>query len=175
MTTLAPNSSEPAPPLPTLCIASENLRSLAHNTNIDSTAFQSVLVSAIQVLDQVFLAEKHIATAAISLAQKRKLANMVERIKFAQFSSRALLNDQGTRILQLQNPSSATEDDSSISWWFHLTEGIETLEEGINWIGSIISGQPADSPARKLSQIIAGLLRSHYDELLEEAENWLMA
>ena len=175
MTPYSTNTSQQttAVPLPKYCQTTDRLQALIESVNTDTIAFQSVLVSAIQILDRVYLEEQRIAHVAISLAQRRKMADMVTRIKLLRFSLRAILNDQGMRILQLQSKPQNRED-MQISWWYHLTEGIETLESGIDWIGSIISGQPHDSPARKLSDLIAGLLRSHYDELLKEAEHWLM-
>ena len=173
MTTIEVNPTEyDNPPLVDFCDTSEQLNALARHVDTETTAFQSVLVSAIRILDLAYDAEHRIATAAISLAQKRKLDEMVGRIHVIRFMCRSLLNAQGARILQLHTEEPRHEEQS-VSWWFYLTEGIETLERGIDWIGSIISGQPAGSPSRKLSDIIAALLRGHYDELLKEAEHWL--
>lgn len=166
--------SKKAIPLPRYCDTADNLNALAQRVNTQSISFQSVLVAAVQIMDKVYSCEQRISDAAISLAQKRKMAEMVTRTKLLRFSLFDLLNDQGSRILELQ-ANSPDGIEKNVSWWYHITEGIETLEVGIDWIGSLISGQSQDSPVRELSNLIAELLREHYEELLKEAEHWLTA
>ena len=59
------------------------------------------------------------------------------------------------------------------TWWFSLTEAIEALEEGSNRMRALANGQPAEAPARVLSESTAKLLREHHERLVDEADRWM--
>lgn len=139
---------------------------------VNTTAFQSVLVTAVQILQNVRRAETMSWRASISLAQGENLSAMVDETNEMLALLKQALNEQGARVLAIASVPPAT-DKSPISWWFSLAESIETINSGIDWIRSIISGQPKDSPARRLSGAVSQLLQQHYNTFLTEAEEWL--
>ena len=50
---------------------------------------------------------------------------------------------------------------------------MHVLEEGTEWVGTVVAGQPKGSAVRLLSSIIARLLHNHYNKLLAEANQWM--
>ncbi len=145
----------------------ENLTHLFANENVSSIAFQSVLVAAIQIVERVREEEVAVARAAISLAHKEQLSHMLASTDSMMQVLRSALNDQGSRILDLQ-PRELGLDDRHNSWWFCLAKAIETLNAGMDWINSIVSGQQRDSPSRKLANIVSGFLEQHHSHLDDE-------
>ncbi len=145
---------------------------LLNAPEVHTTAFQSVLVTAIQILQNVRHRETMSWRASISLAQGENLSAMVDETNAMLELLKQALNQQGQRVLSIVSVPPIT-DKSPISWWFSIAESIETLNSGIDWIGSIVSGQPKDSPARRLSGAVTQLLQLHYNIFLGEAEEWL--
>ena len=148
------------------------LYELLEAPEVNTTAFQSVLVTAVQILQNVRRAETMSWHASISLAQGENLSAMVDETNAMLTMLKQALNEQGARVLAIASVPPAM-DKSPISWWFSLAESIETINSGIDWIGSIISGQPKNSPARRLSGVVSQLLQQHYNTFLTEAEEWL--
>ncbi len=151
----------------------EALRSLVENTNQTGSAYQSVAVAAVQILERALSYEREAAEAALSLGQQEKLASMVETVEQAAAILRSNLDAQGGKVMHLCAQGDRPEPTDGQPWWFALTDALEVLEEGTGRMASLTSAQPADSPARELSQLIAQLLRGHHDELLLEADDWI--
>ncbi len=147
----------------------EQLSALFASENISSIAFQSVLVAAIQIMDRVREEEVAVSVAAISLAHRQQLAHMLASVDSMIQLLRAALNDQGSRILDLQ-PRDLGMDDQNTSWWFCLAQALETLNAGKDWITSIVSGQQKESPARELARIISSFLEKHHARLHAETQ-----
>lgn len=156
----------------TLVASAQPLFDLLKTPEVNTTAVQSVLVTAIQILQNVRRTESMSWRASISLAQGENLNAMVEETTTMLELLKQALNEQGQRVLTIVSAPSVT-DKSPLSWWFSLAESIETINSGIDWIGSIISGQPEGSPARRLSGAVSDLLQRHYSIFLAEAEEWL--
>lgn len=154
----------------------EALRRLVVEVDCQGTTYQSVAVAALQILQRAVSYEQEAAEAALSLGQQEKMESMVETAEQAVSVLRETLTAQGHKVMHLcaeQSPPAPSPQASGQPWWFALTDALEVLEEGTDRMASLTTGQPADSPARKLSQLIARLLRGHHDALLLEAEEWI--
>jgi hypothetical protein len=153
--------------------AAERVRDLARHTQSDSVAYQSVAVAGLQILERVLRHEKAAAAAAISLAQRDKLAGMVQSLEQTVSALRTSLSAQGTKMLHACTQNRPITRTDERSWWFALTETIEALEGGIDAISGIVSCQPRGGASRQLSGTIARLLHRHHNDLLSEAEHWI--
>jgi hypothetical protein len=149
------------------------LRALVENTERQGTAFQSVAVAAVQILERALCYEREAAEAALSLGQQEKLESMVETVERAAAVLRSALNAQGAKVMHLCAEGDQSTPSDNQPWWFALTDALEILEEGTGRMSSLTTAQPTGSPARELSQLIAQLLRGHHDELLLEADDWI--
>ena len=165
-----------APEAPTPDV--EALRALVEDVDCQCAPYQSVAVAAVQILERALRYEREAAEAALSLGQQEKLRSMVGVAYQTASVLRDTLNAQGHKVMRLctKEPLSDPGGDPQSSgqpWWFVLTDALEVLEEGTDQMASLTTGQPPDSPARELSQLITQLLRSHHDALLLEAEEWI--
>ena len=153
-------------------VYSRQVRALAHHTDAESVAFQCVAAAALQTLERVLYRERRVAEAAISLAQREKLNEMIHTVAATAEAVRATLTSQGQHML----PSASEHDVDEApehSWWFALSEALHTLDEGQMWVRSVAAGQPRGSAAHTLSSLIARLLQTHYHAVLAEAEHWM--
>ena len=151
----------------------EALRVLIDRTDEKGTAFQSVAVAAVQILERALCYEREAAEAALSLGQQEKLASMVDTVEQAAAVLRSALDAEGGSVARLCTAGDRPAPTDGQPWWFALTDALEVLEEGTGRMTSLTTAQPNGSPARKLSQLIAQLLRGHHDELLLEADDWI--
>ncbi len=149
------------------------LQTLVEDVNHEGTAFQSVAVAAVQILERALSYEREAAEAALSLGQQEKLESMVETAEQAAVILRNALNAQGAKVMHLCADRQPSAPEDGQPWWFALTDALEVLEEGSGRMASLTTAQPDGSPARALSQFIAQLLRGHHDALLLEAEEWI--
>lgn len=148
-------------------------------------AFQSTLAAAAQAVERALRCEEAAAGAALSLAQRDALAGMTEELRAVTGALQALLDEQGRCLMpscadekksmfrRIRRDRSAERPSERPSWWFSLTEAIETLEEGADRMEALAGGQPAAVPSRVLSESTAALLRGHHDRLVDEAERWM--
>ena len=153
------------------CPYAQRVRSLVSSLH-GSVACQSVAVAVLQTLDRVLRTERQAASAAISLAQGEKLERMIETSEETLMAIADALNAQGSHIMSL----SLDEDrpiDAETSWWFALTEAIESVENGTRRVLSLASGQPKGGAVRQLGTIVVQLLRNKHRQLLSEAEAWI--
>jgi hypothetical protein len=151
----------------------EALRVLIDRTDEKGTAFQSVAVAAVQILERALCYEREAAEAALSLGQQEKLASMVDTVEQAAAVLRSALDAEGGSVAHLCTAGDQPAPTDGQPWWFALTDALEVLEEGTGRMTSLTTAQPDGSPARELSQLIAQLLRGHHDELLLEADDWI--
>jgi hypothetical protein len=149
------------------------LRVLMENTEHTGSAFQSVTVAAVQILERALSYEREAAEAALSLGQQEKLKSMVQTIEQTAALLRSNLDARGGKVIHLCDQGDRPEPTDHQPWWFALTDALEVLEEGTDRMTSLTTAQPDDSPARRLSQCIAQLLRGHHDALLLEADDWI--
>lgn len=151
----------------------ESLRGLVQNAEQEGTAFQSVSVAAVQILERALCYEREAAEAALSLGQQEKLESMVQTIERAASLLREHLDARNSKAIHLCGERDAITVEDGQPWWFALTDALEVLEEGTGRMSSLTTAQPHGSPARKLSQLIARLLQGHHDALLLEADDWI--
>lgn len=149
-------------------------------------AFQSTLAAAAQVVARALEMEEEAAHAAISLAQNDALGEMTEELRAVSKALQASLDVQGRCLMppceekrgsknpfRLRRRERAAPPSERPTWWFSLTEAIESLEEGSNRMRALAGGQPADAPSRALSESTAALLAEHHDRLVEAAGRWM--
>ena len=150
-------------------------------------AFQSTLASAAQAVQRALQREVVVEEAALSLAQQDTLRGMSRELRAVSDALQSSLDDQG-RCLMPPRPDTAKwsarlarkvraprkpEAVQRPTWWFSLTEAIETLEEGADRMDALASGQSDEAPSRALGRATAELLRGHQDRLLGEADRWI--
>lgn len=160
-------SSSPSP--------AERVRSIAQTKPTDGTAIQSVLVAVLQVLRRVHRCECQVAAASISKGQGEKLQRMIKCLEETDQALCDTLSEQGAKMLDLTVDKHDEEEDESNenSWWFALTEALQTIEDDIEWITSLVSRQPKGSTGRTVSGVVVRLLHRHYNAMLLEAERWM--
>ena len=148
---------------------------LAQQAGAGRTVFQSVAVTAHQLLGCVLRSDRQAAAAALSLGQREKLDAMIGTVETTEAALREVLSEQGAQMLGLcaAPPVSKGPADEDGSWWFALTEALETLEDGAQQMASLAESQPEDSPAHRLGEVVASLMEQHHADLLTEAEQWI--
>ncbi len=152
----------------------EALRTVVDRLGQQGTAFQSVVVVAVQILERALCYEREAANAALSLGQREKLNSMVNTAERAAALLRSTLNAQGgAKVMDLCAQGDSPSPADNQPWWFALTDALEVLEEGTSRMGSLTTAQPKESMARELSEVIVQLLRQHHDALLIEADEWI--
>lgn len=152
----------------------EALQALIDRVGQEGTAFQSVVVAAVQILERAICYEREAAEAALSLGQQEKLGAMVDTAEQAAALLRSVLSAQGgSKVMHLCGQTDSSTPTDNQPWWFALTDALEVLEEGTSRMGSLTTAQPEGSSARELSQVVAQLLREHHDALLLEADEWI--
>lgn len=149
------------------------LRTLAQCPETGSIAFQSVAVAAIRTLDRARVAVCEAGQAALSLGQQTKIKRIVGSLDSAAQTLEATLSDKGNRMLDLNACAPVTKNGEDTTWWFALTEAIQTVDAGIDWLTSLVSGQPDGAPTHMLGSLVSDFLRTHHDALLLEAETWM--
>ncbi len=152
----------------------EALRALIERVGQEGSAFQSVAVAAVQILERALCYEREAAEAALSLGQQEKLDSMVDTAEQAVALLRSTLNSQGSgKAIHLCSQGEPPTPTDNQPWWFALTDALEVLEEGTGRMTSLTMAQAEGSPACELSRVVAQLLREHHDALLLEADEWI--
>lgn len=152
----------------------EALKALVDRVGQEGTAFQSVAVAAVQILERALCYEREAAEAALSLGQQEKLGSMVETAEQAVSILRGTLTAQGgSKVIHLCAQGEPPAPTDNQPWWFALTDALEVLEEGTGRMTSLTTAQAEGSHARELSRVVAQLLREHHDALLLEADEWI--
>lgn len=167
----------------------EEVRELAARAEKQGSAiaFQSTLAAAAQTIQRALQREEAAEAAALSLAQQDALRGMSGELRAVSDVLQSSLDRQGRCLMptcpdatkwpaRLARKVRAPRKPAPVqrpTWWFSLTEAIETLEEGADRMDALASGQSAEAPSRVLGQATAELLRGHQDRLLGEAERWI--
>lgn len=151
------------------------IRKLTRQDGAQRVVFQSVAVTAIQLLNRAQQSNIIAAEAAISLGQRERLEKMNGELRETMNALQEGLSSQGEQMLDLCDPGAGTppSGDDGHSWWFALTESIEMLEEGATQMSSLAHGQPDGTGARHLGECLAELLEKQHAELLMEADQWI--
>lgn len=157
-------------------VASERVRQLSGSTEAKRVVFQSVAVTGFQLLRCILHRNRQALDAAISLGQREKLQNMISALEELSDTLQHSLSQQGAQMLNLCGPSDAEkqpDQPEEDSWWFALTEALESIEAGIQQMDNLADGQPEESAPHRLSDLLAGVLRRQHEELLHEAQQWI--
>lgn len=152
------------------CPYADRVRYIATHMQI-GVAYQSLAAAALETLHRVIAKEKLASRASISLAQGEKLEEMIRDSVSTADALTSSLGPQRSHLLRLDTGES--QEGSDQSWWYALTETIETIEDGINRILSLSASQPHGGAARQLGAVIIRLLRSHHRQLMTEADAWI--
>ena len=156
--------------------AAERVRALSSSAEAQRVVFQSVAVTGLQLLRGILRRDRQALDAAISLGQREKLESMVEALEELDETLKQSLSEQGVQMLSLCGPSASdarSEQPEEESWWFALTEALESIEGGIQQMDNLADGQPEDSAPHRLSDLLANVLRHQHEELLHEAQQWI--
>ena len=156
--------------------AAERVRVLSGSAEAQRVVFQSVAVTGLQLLRGILRRDRQALDAAISLGQREKLESMIGALEEIDETLKQSLSEQGMQMLSLCGPSASdahSEQPEEDSWWFALTEALESIEGGIQQMDNLAAGQPEDSAPHRLSDLLANLLRHQHEELLREAQQWI--
>ncbi|MBX2822822.1 MAG: hypothetical protein KTR29_24200 [Rhodothermaceae bacterium] len=151
------------------------IQQMLQSPGTGGTAFQSFVITSLQMLATIHEKEVHANEAALSLGQQTKVQRMMGNVEELQRLLKSVLNKQGKQLLDMQIALTSKEPEpSSGSWWACLDELIETIGLGIECIGSIIRSQPKESLARMLGAGVIDVLSVQHKELLAETDEQLI-
>ena len=157
---------------PESCPAS--ISDLVNQDDAQRVVFQSVAVTALQLVDRARKSNIKAAEAAISLGQRERLNQMNAVLTDTMKVLQTGLSSQGEQMLNLCEPNTEeTNSEDGHSWWFSLTECIELLEQGGKQMQSLAQSQPHGSAAHHLGLCLDKLFREQHAELLREADQWI--
>ncbi|GIV58613.1 MAG: hypothetical protein D6746_06770 [Bacteroidetes bacterium] len=157
-----------APP----CPEAERLYRLAEAGGLADAAGQAIVVAALQVVRCLEARERALAAAAMSLAQREKMAALLAELDAFARALEAVLGESGRKMLAMTPPPPPQGPDDNL-WWFALAEALQAIETGMQRIGALVAGRPRGSLARTLGSLTLRLLRRHEHALLAEAEHWM--
>ena len=146
---------------------------LAHDSA--GTSFQSVVMTAVKIVERALCVEQRVVQAALSLGQREKVTEMVKTTEAAAELLRSTLSARGPSLNQLCGERPTVDATERASWWYMLAEAVEVLDDSVEQLVSLSNAQAKDSLARALSDCVAQLLRRHHNTLLVEAEQWMPA
>jgi len=129
------------------------------------TTFISIATVVGGVLRNVLSAEKTVASATISLAQRTQMEQMRNETS-------EMIEALGV-ILPERVSLKKVEAEKEPSWWFALSEVNHVLEESIDQLSTLVSQQEKGSAVRDLIAQAVRLMREHYNVYMEEARNWM--
>ena len=153
----------------------EEIQLVLQSPGTESTAFQSIVITSLQMLATIHEKEVHANEAALSLGQQTKVQRMIANLEELQRMLKGVLNKQGRQLLDLQASLISQEPDSfGGSWWSCLSELIESIRLGMDCIGSIINSQPKESLARMLGNGVINVLSNQHQALLTETDEQLI-
>ena len=148
-----------------------DIRSHLEGAYTESTAFQSVLVTSLRVLEDIYNRELQANAAAISLGQQHKMQQMLTSLQQVQDALGDSLTKQGAKILALQHKTVIKESaPPCTSWWECVDATIETLMTGIDCIDSVIKHEPRNSPIQVLGSKITTFLAQQHKEFVSEID-----
>lgn len=150
------------------------ITNLLETARTESTAFQSIAVTSIQILDSIHKLECIANDAALSLGQHDKVQENITELEHMQHALLGVLNKQGKQILSLQKTLDSMEKAPLTSWWTCVDNVLETLSTGIDCIGSIVKSQPKDSAARALGTLVIDVLEDQHRDYLAEIDTQLI-
>ncbi len=168
-------------------LSAGTVQALATRGDASRTAFQSVLVAAVHAVQRATERVRAAEGAALSLAQREKVGEVVADLRQTEAALRTGLDDQGRCILREKRnlrtlvrdararvQASLQPEGPGLSWWFAFTEAVEALDEAASQVETLADAQPEGTPAGALGRRVADQFRAHHDALLDEADRWMV-
>ena len=144
-----------------------------------ATAFQATLATAVQVLDRALGCVRTAEGAALSLAQRERLAGVADDLEGAVADLRPCLDKQGQCLMGGQDGwaarlrarlQPAAPAAPAAPWSDALADAVAALDEAAGRMATLAAGATAD--AATLARAVGRRLHDHRDALLGEAERW---
>lgn len=137
-------------------------------------AFQSTLAAAVQSLQRASAEERGAQDAAISLAQRDRLAALAAELDDARVTLADALDAQGRALIPVPTPRERLlrlvkrPDRTPSAWRTRLHGAAHVVAESAASMERIVTGQSPHTPARQLGEAVASLLAEHRDRLQAE-------
>ncbi|MBT8400815.1 MAG: hypothetical protein KJO98_10080 [Rhodothermia bacterium] len=152
----------------------EAISDLCTESSRNATSYKIAARTAGDSLVKVMEAETNLKDAAISLGQEEILADLISELTYVLEACRecegaSIESDPGKR----QAAGKASGHRALPQWWFALSEMLQITDREIGLLKAIGHGQPRNSPARQMCNIVVRVLRRHYQRMLLEAEEWM--
>ena len=151
------------------------------------TSFQATLAAVLQAAPRVIDRVREAERAALSLAQRERLAEVAADLEAVASSLQSRLDAQGhcllgrkrgwiaalrARFHRAPRPAPGLRPPGQMGWLFALSAAVEALDEAAMRLQELVAGQPAGTPAAALGREFALRLGGHRDRLLAEADRW---
>ncbi len=153
----------------------EAISALCTDSSRIATSYRIAARTASDSLKKVVETERGLQDAAISLGQEELLAVLIEELDTVLAACRkcedvSVESKAGSRVSDVATTSGQR---ALPQWWFALSEMLQTTDREIELLKTIGRGQPRNSPARQMCNIVVRVLRRHYQRMLQEAEEWM--
>ncbi len=169
-------------------ISAGSIQALAASAHESSTAFQSVLVALSHAVARAAERVRAAEEAALSLAQRQKVAAVAEDLAHTTEALQGALSVQGRCLLgehrslrtrvkeageRVRLSLSPKPEPNAASWWFALSEAVAALDEAGARIEALAAAQPSGSPGCAVGSEVGARLDAHRETLLTETERWV--
>jgi hypothetical protein len=147
-------------------------------------ALQATVAAAIEAVEGASARIRLAEDAALSLAQRERLAGVVSDLQSTSQELRLRLDPQAQCLLEqrsgwtsrlrsrLQRTPAAP---ASAGWANALADAVTALDEAAARMTTLGSGTSGPADAALLARTVARRMRSHRDELLADADRWKLA
>lgn len=143
-----------------------------------ATAFQATLATAVRVLDRALGCVRTAEGAALSLAQRERLAGVADDLEGAVADLRPRLDEKGQCLMERQAGWASrlrarlqpAAEAPVAPWGDALLDAVAALDEAADGMATLAAGATAEAAA--LARAVGGRLRDHRDALVHEAGRW---
>lgn len=144
------------------------------------TALQCTVAAAKDAVTRALEKEGVARDAALSLAQRERLADLCRELEAAEHVLSAALTERGRCIAATAAPRPTRLRDrlrrrpphAPLEWDEALGYALESLESGATFLSSLASGQPPTTAARQVAEAAAALLVEHHETLKDRYRRW---
>lgn len=152
----------------------EAISDLCTDASRSATSYKIAARTAGDSLIKVIEAETNLKDAAISLGQEEVLLDLISELRSVLRACRECEGAPAVSDLQLPQAVAAAPGQRALpQWWFALSEMLQITDREIGLLKAIGHGQPRNSPARQMCNLVVRVLRRHYHRMLHEAEEWM--
>jgi hypothetical protein len=147
-----------------------------------AAALVSTLEAASRVVEGALATERVAESAALSLAQRERIAELRSELEDASAALNGAMCADTPALRGISGPAMrsmfrqmlpARKRCAVPPWKDAVADLVATLRDGSERLALLASGQPADAPARVLAEATAGLLLDHHDRTLRACERWM--